>query len=82
MTGLMFTKCCSVTDTALARPSEHLGELSDVKNLVSRLYTSMHIEQHQLEKESQLLGRLHTIQAELQPMETVSIHLILFLGGL
>jgi hypothetical protein len=62
----------SVTENTLAHPSESLTELSDVKNLVTRLYTSLHIEEHQLQREAQLLDRLHTIQAELQPMETVS----------
>lgn len=51
--------------------SEHVTDMSDVKNLISKLYTTLNIEQHQLEKERELKAKLEQLQIELQPLEEV-----------
>lgn len=50
---------------------EDLDKLSDVKMLVSQLYSALNIEQYQLERESQLLQRLEDLKVQLEPLEKV-----------
>ncbi|XP_046884668.1 calcium uniporter protein, mitochondrial [Hypomesus transpacificus] len=50
---------------------EDAERLNDVKFLVQQLYTTLHIEEHQLSKERQLVGRLEDLNSELRPLEKV-----------
>ncbi|XP_066549881.1 calcium uniporter protein, mitochondrial isoform X2 [Amia ocellicauda] len=43
--------------------------LGDVKMLVQQLYTTLRIEEHQLSKERQLIGRLEDLNSQLLPLE-------------
>lgn len=52
-----------------ATTSEDLKELSDAKNLIAHLYSSMNVEQHQIEQEKELLKKLEHLKMELAPME-------------
>lgn len=56
---------------AEATTSEDLKELSDAKNLIAHLYSSMNVEQHQIEQEKELLKKLEHLKMELAPMEEV-----------
>lgn len=46
--------------------------LDDVKNLISRLYEAMNVQDHQVTKEVELRTQLEQIQQELLPFEQVS----------
>jgi hypothetical protein len=48
---------------------EEVQRLSDVKTLVSQLYESLHVKEHQIQKEVELSTQLETLQQELLPME-------------
>ena len=66
--------------------SEHAMDVSDVKNLISQLYTDLNIEHHQLERERDLKAKLEQLQLELQPLEEVSYLIaitgqIIYMGG-
>jgi hypothetical protein len=50
---------------------EEVQRLSDVKTLVSQLYESLHVKEHQIQKEVELSTQLETLQQELLPMEQV-----------
>lgn len=52
-----------------AATSEDIKELSDAKNLIAHLYSTMNVEQHQIEKEKELLQKLENLKLELLPME-------------
>nr|XP_020458577.1 calcium uniporter protein, mitochondrial isoform X2 [Monopterus albus] len=52
-------------------PHEEAERLNDVKFLVQQLYTTLHIEEHQLSKERALIGRLEDLNAQLRPLEKV-----------
>lgn len=53
-------------------PHEEAERLNDVKLLVQQLYTTLRIEDHQLTKERELIGRLEDLNSQLQPLEKVS----------
>ncbi|CAG0882879.1 unnamed protein product [Darwinula stevensoni] len=55
---------------------EQMLSLSDVRNLVSQLYESLHVEQHQLQKERLLLGELEELQTQLRPLEDAHAELL------
>ncbi|CAL8300053.1 unnamed protein product [Merluccius merluccius] len=50
---------------------EEAERLNDVKFLVQQLYTTLRIEEHQLSKERELIGRLEDLNSELRPLEKV-----------
>ncbi|XP_077469694.1 calcium uniporter protein, mitochondrial [Stigmatopora argus] len=52
-------------------PHEETERLNDVKFLVQQLYTTLRIEEHQLSKERELIGRLEDLNSELRPLEKV-----------
>uniref|UniRef100_A0A3Q1IY50 Calcium uniporter protein n=1 Tax=Anabas testudineus TaxID=64144 RepID=A0A3Q1IY50_ANATE len=52
-------------------PNEEVDRLNDVKFLVQQLYTTLRIEEHQLGKERELLGRLEDLNSQLRPLEKV-----------
>jgi hypothetical protein len=51
---------------------EDAATLNDVKTLVQQLYTTLCIEQHQLNKERELVERLEDLKQQLAPLEKVS----------
>lgn len=55
-------------------PHEEAERLNDVKFLVQQLYTTLRIEEHQLSKERELIGRLEDLNTQLRPLEKVSLH--------
>ncbi|XP_064369676.1 calcium uniporter protein, mitochondrial isoform X3 [Dromaius novaehollandiae] len=48
---------------------EDATTLNDVKTLVQQLYTALCIEEHQLNKEKELIGRLEELKEQLAPLE-------------
>uniref|UniRef100_A0A4W4F8X4 Calcium uniporter protein n=1 Tax=Electrophorus electricus TaxID=8005 RepID=A0A4W4F8X4_ELEEL len=52
-------------------PHEEAERLNDVKFLVQQLYTTLHIEEHQLTKERELISRLEDLNSQLRPLEKV-----------
>ncbi|XP_068904054.1 calcium uniporter protein, mitochondrial isoform X2 [Tenebrio molitor] len=54
---------------------EEVQRLSDVKTLVSQLYESLHVKEHQIQKEVELSTQLETLQQELLPMEQQKLEL-------
>ncbi|KAF3708365.1 Calcium uniporter protein, mitochondrial Precursor [Channa argus] len=52
-------------------PHEETERLNDVKFLVQQLYTTLRIEEHQLSKERELIGRLEDLNSQLRPLEKV-----------
>lgn len=52
-------------------PHEEADRLNDVKLLVQQLYSTLRIEEHQLTKERELIGRLEDLNSQLQPLEKV-----------
>ncbi|XP_006630487.2 calcium uniporter protein, mitochondrial [Lepisosteus oculatus] len=48
---------------------EDAETLNDVKMLVQQLYTTLRIEEHQLHKERELIGRLEDLNSQLLPLE-------------
>lgn len=54
-------------------PHEEAERLNDVKFLVQQLYTTLRIEEHQLSKERELIGRLEDLNSQLRPLEKVRI---------
>lgn len=52
-------------------PHEEAERLNDVKILVQQLYTTLRIEEHQLTKEKELIGRLEDLNSQLRPLEKV-----------
>uniref|UniRef100_A0A8C4E4K3 Calcium uniporter protein n=1 Tax=Dicentrarchus labrax TaxID=13489 RepID=A0A8C4E4K3_DICLA len=52
-------------------PHEEGERLNDVKFLVQQLYTTLRIEEHQLGKERELIGRLEDLNSQLRPLEKV-----------
>ena len=54
-------------------PQEDSQTLQDVKHLVAKLYSSMHVESYQLEREKELIARLEDLREQITPLEKVSI---------
>ncbi|XP_025934840.1 calcium uniporter regulatory subunit MCUb, mitochondrial isoform X2 [Apteryx rowi] len=49
--------------------SEHATEMEDIKSLVHRLFVAVHIEDHQIRKERELLQKLEYLKEQLLPLE-------------
>ncbi|XP_074855605.1 calcium uniporter protein, mitochondrial isoform X2 [Carettochelys insculpta] len=54
---------------------EDATTLNDVKTLVQQLYTTLCIEEHQLNKEKELIGRLEDLKEQLAPLEKVRMEI-------
>lgn len=54
--------------------SEHAMELEDIKHVVHLMHTALHMPEHHLLKERQLLEKLDNLKQELSPLEEVSPH--------
>ena len=52
--------------------SEDARTMADVKSMVYQLYSTLHVEQHQLEKEKDLRKELEDLQVEIEPLEKVN----------
>ena len=48
-----------------------MERLSDVQNLVMQLYEALHVNEHQLKKERQLVTQLEQLHTQLLPLEEV-----------
>ncbi|XP_070712075.1 calcium uniporter protein, mitochondrial-like [Pempheris klunzingeri] len=55
--------------------SEHAMELEDMKHVVHLLHTALHLPEHHLLKERQLLERLDNLKQELSPLEKMKAQL-------
>lgn len=51
--------------------SEHATEMEDVKSLIHRLFVALHLEDHQIRKERELLQKLDHLKEQLMPLEQV-----------
>nr|KAG5714716.1 hypothetical protein BaRGS_000204 [Batillaria attramentaria] len=51
--------------------SEDAATLSDVKQLVSQLYSTLNVEEYQLQREKELRKRLEDLQLQIAPLEQV-----------
>lgn len=60
-----------VPSAAVSTSSEHAMELEDMKHVVHLLHTALHLPEHHLLKERQLLERLDNLKQELSPLEKV-----------
>ncbi|XP_010187951.1 PREDICTED: mitochondrial calcium uniporter regulatory subunit MCUb, partial [Mesitornis unicolor] len=56
--------------------SEHATEMEDVKSLVHRLFVALHLEDHQIRKERELLQKLDRLKEELLPLEQMKARLM------
>ncbi|XP_046753279.1 calcium uniporter protein, mitochondrial isoform X2 [Diprion similis] len=54
---------------------EEAQRLSDVKVLVGQLYEALHVDEHQLQEEKQILTQLEDIKMQLQPLEDKRLEL-------
>ncbi|NWX00911.1 MCUB protein, partial [Caloenas nicobarica] len=60
----------SVSPPVKDKPSsEHATEMEDIKSLVHRLFVALHLEEHQIRKERELLQKLDHLKEELLPLE-------------
>lgn len=50
---------------------EDIERLSGVRTLVSQLYESLNVEEHQLKKERELLAKMEELKCKLEPLEKV-----------
>jgi len=55
---------------------EEMERLSDVQNLVMQLYEALHVNEHQLKKERQLLTQLEQLHTQLLPLEEKKSQLV------
>lgn len=55
--------------------SEHAVEMEDMKHVVHLLHTALHLPEHQLLKERQLLEKMDNLKQELSPLENVKTQL-------
>ncbi|XP_041032216.1 calcium uniporter protein, mitochondrial isoform X1 [Carcharodon carcharias] len=54
---------------------EDAATMNDVKILVQKLFTTLHIEEHQLHKERELQRRVEELNAQIEPLEKVKLEL-------
>jgi hypothetical protein len=48
-----------------------MERLSGVRTLVSQLYESLNVEEHQIKQERELLAKLEELKVKLEPLEKV-----------
>ncbi|XP_052630629.1 calcium uniporter regulatory subunit MCUb, mitochondrial [Harpia harpyja] len=56
--------------------SEHATEIEDIKSLVHRLFVALHLEDHQIRKEKELLQKLDHLKEELLPLEQMKARIM------
>lgn len=56
-----------------------MERLSGVRTLVSQLYESLNVEEHQLIKERELLSKMEELRVKLEPLEKVRFCYLLFI---
>ncbi|XP_067993554.1 calcium uniporter regulatory subunit MCUb, mitochondrial isoform X1 [Melanerpes formicivorus] len=56
--------------------SEHATEMEDIKSLVHRLFVALHLEDHQIRKERELLQKLDHLKEELLPLEQMKARIM------
>uniref|UniRef100_A0A8C0UQH1 Calcium uniporter protein n=1 Tax=Cyanistes caeruleus TaxID=156563 RepID=A0A8C0UQH1_CYACU len=56
--------------------SEHATEMEDIKSLVHRLFVALHLEDHQIRKERELLQKLDHLKGELLPLEQMKARIV------
>ncbi|KFP11422.1 Mitochondrial calcium uniporter regulatory subunit MCUb, partial [Egretta garzetta] len=56
--------------------SEHATETEDIKSLVHRLFVALHLEDHQIRKERELLQKLDHLKEELLPLEQMKARIM------
>ncbi|XP_077379642.1 calcium uniporter protein, mitochondrial-like isoform X1 [Festucalex cinctus] len=59
----------------VCKSSEHALQLDDMKHVVHLLHTALHLPEHQLIQERQLLERLDSLKQELSPLEKMKAQL-------
>lgn len=52
---------------------EELRDMGDVRQLVNKLYAALNIDQHQVEKEREILAHIEDVKTKLAPLEKVSV---------
>ncbi|XP_060525828.1 calcium uniporter protein, mitochondrial [Cylas formicarius] len=68
--------CYTVTTPKPQRAtSEEVQSLSDIKNMVNNLYRALHVDEHQITKEKDLLAQMEALQQEIQPLEEKRLEL-------
>ncbi|XP_015281931.1 PREDICTED: calcium uniporter regulatory subunit MCUb, mitochondrial [Gekko japonicus] len=55
--------------------TEHATNVDDVKSLVHRLFTALHLEDHQTRRERELLQKMELLKEELLPLEQIKARL-------
>lgn len=50
-----------------------MERLSGVRTLVSQLYESLNVEEHQLKKERELMAKMEALKIKLEPLEKVGV---------
>uniref|UniRef100_A0A3Q3W2F9 Calcium uniporter protein n=1 Tax=Mola mola TaxID=94237 RepID=A0A3Q3W2F9_MOLML len=60
------------SSSTVCTSSEHAMELQDMKHVVHLLHTAIHLPEHHLLKERQLLERLDNLKQQLSPLEKVA----------
>uniref|UniRef100_A0A8C8RNK4 Calcium uniporter protein n=1 Tax=Pelusios castaneus TaxID=367368 RepID=A0A8C8RNK4_9SAUR len=55
--------------------SKHNAEADDVKSLVHRLFMALHLEDHQLRRERELLQKLDHLKEQLLPLEQMKVRI-------
>lgn len=60
---------------------EHATEMENVKSLVHRLFTALHLEEFQKKREHHLLEEIDRLKGQLQPLEQVRLLLGAVPGG-
>ncbi|NXK16551.1 MCUB protein, partial [Arenaria interpres] len=56
--------------------NEHATEMEDIKCLVHRLFVALHLEDHQIRKERELLQKLDHLKEELLPLEQMKARIM------
>ncbi|XP_059326435.1 calcium uniporter regulatory subunit MCUb, mitochondrial isoform X1 [Ammospiza nelsoni] len=56
--------------------SEHATEMEDIKSLVHRLFVALHVEDHQIRKERELLQKLDHLKGQLLPLEQMKARIM------
>ncbi|CAH1793900.1 unnamed protein product [Owenia fusiformis] len=69
----------SVTSPPIG-PIDHddLVQLYDVKSLLSKLHSTLNVEEHQLQRERDLISKLEDLKVEIEPLEKSKLNLELY----
>lgn len=66
----MISSLCFLSSSVFAT-SEHATDIEDMKHVVHLLHTALHLPEHHLLRERQLLEKLDNLKQELTPLEKV-----------